>query len=333
MIHKIVFTVGLTALFLSGVSGQIIDSTPHSIQFVPVENNVKLEVLDWGGSGRPVVLLAGLGDTAHAFDKFAPKLIASCGSCHVYGITRRGFGSSSAPAEISDGTYAADRLGDDVLTVVDALQLNRPPVLVGHSIAGEELSSVGSRHSEKVAGLVYLDAGYGYAFYDSSLGDLYLDLFDLEKKLELLRPGKGPNDTRSIVQELRGTLLPKFEKDLNREHAFLQTLSPEMLAGSSTRMPVSSQAVISGEQKYTEINAPVLAIFAIPHDMGLRGDPAEVTAAEAEDEISSGAQVKAFEVGIPSARVVRLPRANHYVYRSNEAEVLREINTFIAGVR
>src|SRR5258707_4207643 len=30
-------------------------------------------VLDWGGSGRPVVLLAGLGFTAHVFDGFAEK--------------------------------------------------------------------------------------------------------------------------------------------------------------------------------------------------------------------------------------------------------------------
>jgi len=39
-----------------------------------VDDNVKLEVLDWGGTGRPLVLLAGLGNTAHVFDDFAPKL-------------------------------------------------------------------------------------------------------------------------------------------------------------------------------------------------------------------------------------------------------------------
>jgi pimeloyl-ACP methyl ester carboxylesterase len=52
-------------------------------------------VLDWGGSGQPLVLLTGLGDNAHVFDKFAPKLTASY---HVYGITRRGYGASSALA-------------------------------------------------------------------------------------------------------------------------------------------------------------------------------------------------------------------------------------------
>src|SRR5882762_9932294 len=127
------------------------DPSPHSVQFLTVDENVKLEVLDWGGSGRPLVLLAGLGNTAHVFDDFAPKLTSEY---HVYGITRRGFGASSVPAS----GYSADQLGDDVLAVLNALKLDRP-VLAGHSIAGEELSSVGTRDPERVAGLIYLDAG------------------------------------------------------------------------------------------------------------------------------------------------------------------------------
>src|SRR5262245_16093478 len=108
------------------------DPSPHTTQFLTVDTDVRLEVLDWGGAGMPVVLLAGGGNTAHVFDEFAPKLTSDY---HVYGITRRGFGASSSSA--ADG----NRLGDDVLAVIDALKLNKP-VLVGHSIAGAELSSV-----------------------------------------------------------------------------------------------------------------------------------------------------------------------------------------------
>lgn len=172
-------------LFISGGSnGQAVqtkpDSSPHAVSFVTVEKDVKLEVLDWGGSGRPVVLLAGLGSTAHVFDEFAPKLTPTH---HIYGITRRGFGASSSPVPC-DGNYSADRLGDDVVAVIDSLKL-KGPVLVGHSIAGEELSSVGSRYADKVAGLIYLDAGYSYAYYDGSRGDLLLDVLDLRKKLDM----------------------------------------------------------------------------------------------------------------------------------------------------
>jgi pimeloyl-ACP methyl ester carboxylesterase len=43
-------------------------------------------------------------------------------------------------------------------------------------------------------------------------------------------------------------------------------------------------------------------------------------------------QIRAFERGVPSARVVTLPHANHYVFRSNEAEVLRDIRAFVDGL-
>src|SRR6516165_10350282 len=132
------------------------DPSPHTVQFVEVAENVRLEVLDWGGTGRPVVLLAGGGNTAHIYDEFATKLTASY---HVYGITRRGFGASGFSATDDP----ADRLADDVVAVIDALKLDSP-VLVGHSIAGAELSSVANRHSDRVAGLVYVDAAYSYAF-------------------------------------------------------------------------------------------------------------------------------------------------------------------------
>lgn len=62
------------------------------VQFIDVGDEVKLEVLDWGGAGRPIVLLAGSGNTAHIYEDFAPKLT---NWAHVYGITRRGYGMSS----------------------------------------------------------------------------------------------------------------------------------------------------------------------------------------------------------------------------------------------
>ena len=123
------------------------DPSSHSVQFITVEPGVKVEVLDWGGSGQPLVFLAGLGDTAHTFDSFAPKFT---GKYHVFGITRRGFGESSDPTPNNDN-YSSDRLGDDVLAVIAALHLNRP-VLVGHSIAGEELSSSEAAIPKKSAG-------------------------------------------------------------------------------------------------------------------------------------------------------------------------------------
>ena len=45
------------------------------------------------------------------------------------------------------------------------------------------------------------------------------------------------------------------------------------------------------------------------------------------------ALAKAFETGLPTAHVVRIPRANHYVFLSNEADVLREMDAFLGGLK
>jgi pimeloyl-ACP methyl ester carboxylesterase len=300
----------------------------HSVLFVPVDKDVRLEVLDWGGSGTPLIFLAGLGDTAHVFDKFAPKFT---GNHHVYGITRRGFGASSAP---STG-YSADRLGDDVLAVIDALKLDRP-VLIGHSIAGEELSSVGSRHPEKIAGLVYLDAAYSYAYYDASRGDLNIDLAELQRKLALLESGTSQQDPRLALEDVLAGL-PGFQRVLREQLQDLEALwSPDQ---SNARRSVpkirpglaAARSIMAGEQKYSQINAPILAIYALPHDWG----PANSwsAAAEARDTTHiTGPQANAFESAHPSARVVRLPHASHYVFQSNEADVLQEINAFLRSL-
>jgi len=307
------------------------DPSPHTAQFVTVETagdkDVKLEVLDWGGIGRPLVFLPGLGNTAHIFDQFAPQFTPQY---HVYGITRRGFGASSAPAS----GYEADRLGDDVLAVLDALKIAKP-VLAGHSLGGEELSSVGSRHPDRVAGLIYLDAGYAYAFYDQSKGDMNIDLVDLEKKLAQLHVGKGPVDPGPLIKELLETSLPGFERDLREQQKTMETMTPALLAAQAAASAGAlTQAIMNGMQKYTTVPVPILAIYAVPHDRGPLASPdAAVRAAqEARDEETTGAQAKAFESGLPSAKVVRIPHADHYVFRSNEADVLREMNVFLGSL-
>jgi hypothetical protein len=65
--------------------------------------------------------------------------------------------------------------------------------------------------------------------------------------------------------------------------------APKMLNGSSTSMQATSQAIIAREQKYEEIGAPVLAIVAIPHDMGFGNDAAAQKAFDVVDQASTGA--------------------------------------------
>jgi hypothetical protein len=96
---------------------------------------------------------------------------------------------------------------------------------------------------------------------------------------------------------------------------------------------------MEGMKKYTGIPVPALVIFGIPHGQGNwvdnNADPKVREAAEAYSAALTAlteSQAKAFENGVPSAHVVRLSGAHHYVYLSNEADVLREMRSFLSGL-
>ncbi len=341
------------------------DPSPHKVQLVPVDKDVQLEVLDWGGNGRTLILLAGLGATAHVYDDFAPKLATRY---HVYGITRRGFGNSSSP----ETGYSADHLADDVLAVQEKLHIDHP-VIAGHSIAGEELSSIGTRYPERVAGLIYLDAGYPYGFYDPTKGDYQIDLNDIQKQLASLQSNHDKGTMQALVQQE----FPRFERDLQEEVSDedMRELIPKSFFHGPTAVDLSSikhfsayyalqagvtlpeaelraefqvnpdgsvgpqrargavfAAVQAGEKKYTALRGPILAIFTTgfglpPAFKGLAPEVANKFAAK--DAALHAEDIAAFKKNNPSAAVIALPHANHSIFISNEADVEREITNFI----
>jgi hypothetical protein len=78
----------------------------------------------------------------------------------------------------------------------------------------------------------------------------------------------------------------------------------------------------------------VLAIFAAPREPSAALLKDSVALAKSDSTYLAGVmpQIRAFERGIPGARVIRIPHSNHYVFRSNEAEVLKEVVAFIDGL-
>jgi non-heme chloroperoxidase len=311
---KITFLLSASLLLPIHAIAQM-DSSPHKVQLVTVEQGVQLEVLDWGGSGRPLIFLAGAGDTAHRFDGFAPRFT---GLHHVYGITRRGFGASSKPAP-ANGNYSADHLGDDVLAVMRVLHIERP-VLVGHSLAGQELSSIGSRFPAKVSGLIYLDAATGFAFYDPAHPPISIEMNDIKKHIDEIEAG-GVDEQKKLL-ELEAAVA-KFEIILHQTNVEVANMPP-----LPPRSPIGA-ALNFGAQKYTNIPVPALAIYACPHNWDRF--PANA-ALIADDTARCTAWANAFRRGVPSARVVLIPNADHYVYLTNETQVIAEMNEFLASL-
>ena len=294
------------------------EHSPHTVQFVSVDKDVKLEVLDWGGSGKPLVFLAGAGDTAHRFDGFAPQFIKQY---HVYGITRRGFGASGSP-QPTNGNYSADHLGDDVLAVMKALGIDRP-VLVGHSMAGEELSSVGSRFPDKVSGLIYLDAATDFALDDPEHPLLAVEMNDIKRRIDEIEAG-GVDEKKKLL-ELEAAVA-RFETVLHHDNAEIANMPP-----LPPRSPVGA-ALNFGMQKYTSIPVPVLAIYACPHNWDRLPDSPRKTALIADDKSRCMRWADNFRKGVPSTHIVMIPNADHYVYLSDEPQVVLEMNGFLATI-
>jgi len=308
------------------------DPSKHEVRFVDVEKGVSLEVLDWGGSGRPIVLLAGYGHSAHVFDHLAPKL-RDVG--RVVAVTRRGFGASTRP----DSGYDDQRLADDVFAVLEALRLEKP-VLAGHSLGGSELTTLGNQHSDRVAGLVYLDALQDPKDFPSS-NPKHMELFRA-----LPAPMREPKcarkgDTLEAHREAQvcneGFAFP--EAEMRATHI----VEADGTVGRHTTPPHVGRLIGDGQIKrdYSKIRVPVLALSALPRPGEVPDHYQPKDDAERAAILAFGKDVQAYvdrwlsslKKAVPDARLVDLPGAGHHVHLSREPEVLKEMRAFVAGLR
>jgi non-heme chloroperoxidase len=331
--------------------------TALKTQFVDVQLDVKLEVLDWGGTGRNLVLLAGLGNTAHVFDSLGPKLAAHY---HVIGITRRGFGQSSAPQT----GYDPRRLGDDIVAVLDALHIT-DPVLVGHSIAGEELSAVSTYHPGRAAALVYLDATSTFALYDPKYGDYTPSLAQLKEDISALQKNlfddglisKTLTDMtlfQAYLTDIRGEVeggtgpdpKPKDLASISAFQSYMKGYVGGIIPESEVRQDFRigedgrvgewlghgypNQSVMLEEERFHSIDTPLLAILSYPGapNPGQTSDPAKLAASRAAETRREESQSSIFRQQ-PHAKVVVIPNATHYIFLSREEEVISQITDFV----
>lgn len=337
--HKAVvllFAAGITCAAAPQQPGPWRDPAPHTVSSVTVAEGVNLEVLDWGGSGRSVVLLAGSGASAHVYDELAPKL-KDC--CHVVGLTRRGHGTSSHPAS----GYDDQQLADDLFQALTRLKIDHP-VLVGHSASGGEMTTMTRQHPDLPSGLVYMDA----------IGDLEDDppadaeWLALQQKLPTgvnPSPSCGPLD-RSTFEAFGTTWACRigFTMPLSELHNIFEDAGGRV---GAARMPDwAFRAMGQGQafrHDYSNFRVPVLALLqyaATSEDFlaATKYQPKNDAEREAIDRfiergrVVFGRWTAKLTRQVPNARVVNLGPVGHFLFLTREDAVLRELHAFMAGL-
>jgi pimeloyl-ACP methyl ester carboxylesterase len=300
----VVLSVLATHLPVAAQSPAWRDPSPHQVRIVTVDSSVRLEVLDWGGSGRPVVFI-GCYLTGHVYDDIAPKLTDQF---HVYAITRRGIGASDHP---STG-YSPSRRADDVLEVIMALQMQKP-ILVGNSCGGDILHTLGARNPDRLGGLMYMDAAEDPTLTGADYG-------------------ARPVDNTRLPARLTAPRAVPFPESENRQQD-QWPLDPDI-----RRAIVEDNRV---RPDYARIGVPVLAIYrTMTEEQVLRDYPPRTAQEQSvlHQAFAFGhAMLAKWEgdllAGVPDAKIVELPGATLYMFLTNEADIIRELRAFGAALR
>jgi len=307
-----------------------LDSSAHKSGFVKV-NGVRLHNLDWGGDGPVLLFLAGLGNSAHIYDKFAPRFI---NKFHVIGLTRRGHGDSDYP-EIG---YDVETLTEDVRQFMDSLEIDRA-ILAGHSMAHIELSHFAALYPERVLKLIYLDAAYdrtSSAFKtmlqknplrNIQIPGMYDDYTSIDEYIASIKkyyPTYADIWSEVIVEEIlraiktspEGKIVDKMTEGISKAlRDALNSYAPE---DSKVRAPILSIYALNGGDYY----APLDSMTKEQRDSVIEFFDSTRPALQRE-------MIAQFRHNVPHARVVEIPHGHHYCFIKQDGFVFDEMMKFL----
>lgn len=300
-------------------------STPRS-DFVNV-NGIRLHYLDWGGRGKTLIFLTGMGCSAYIFNNFAPRFTDNF---RVLALTRRGQGDSDYP----ESGYDADTLVEDIRQFMDELGIERA-ILAGHSLAGVELTHFAATYPERVEKLVYLDA------LDDRRGFAAIRAQNPLRDIEIKKEEKLPRSLEEYIANLKQDI-PSFAE------IWSELWDEEIAHGVSIneqgifvdRMPASVEKMMNENlvhayaPKEVTVRIPVLSFFA-PRTPKLSDDYSEGQKAafyefhRTVEKPFARSLITEFQERFPQAKIVIIREGHHYCFIAQEEQVYREMRKFL----
>ncbi len=259
------------------------------------------------------------GHTAHSFDEFAHQFTDRF---RVLALTRRGFGASSHPVTGYDIATRAR----DILAVADHFKLGRL-VLVGHSLAGDEMTRFAGTYPDRVSALVYIDAAY--------------DRSKVTQAPQLPQP-RFPDplpDSLSSPQKYAAYLAYVWNwRGPEVEVYQTRVIGPDGRVGENNTPPKVTEEIIRlfEAPDYQRVRAPALALYARPMTEAVFPFYAELDAeskARADALIAfmkpfQEAAIVGFRTGSGTRQVAVLD-GNHYLPYTNETQVVYLMREFL----
>lgn len=300
----------------------------HKSDFVHV-NGIRLHYLDWGGTGPTLIFLTGMGSSAYIFNKFGPRFTDEF---RVLALTRRGHGDSDYP----ETGYDADTLIEDIRQFMDRLQVDKA-ILVGHSLAGVELTHFAATHPTRVEKLIYLDA------LDDRRREPAIFEQNPLRNVEIKKEEIFPRTFDEFIAMVKRDI-PEFADIWSElwEEEFTHGVKVNEDGVYVDKMPASVEKMIVENlikgyaPKRMEARIPTLAFYGLRKRKLSDDYTAEQKAAYDQFHRDVGepffkSVIAEFQNRFPHAKIVVIPGGHHYCFIAQEDLVYDEMRKFLLG--
>lgn len=251
-------------------------------------DGIELAVTEFGGSGQPVLLLHGLMGCAATWEPVARWLTAHG---RVLAVDARGHGDSPA-----HGPWTVAAMAADLAPVLD-----RPGVVVGHSMGGLHGLALAAARPDLVRALVVEDMGVDFVGRDAEAARAWFAAVP------------QPFASLDAVREAFGWPRPEFGD-------YMAECVERRADGLHLRTSATDAAEIAGEWARTAfwslldaVRCPVLLL-------------------EAEESVAPPGQMAEMARRLSDATHVRVPGTGHLVHRAAPDAHRAAVEGFLAGI-
>jgi esterase len=288
-------TVAALAAFCLVVATSVYAQVVPADKFVSV-NGLKLHYLDWGGEGKPVlVMIHGIDRHAHTFDHVAPHFIDRY---HVFAIDMRGHGESEWDP---DGRYFVEDYVRDFEAMADALRW-RDITVWGNSTGGRVAQVFAGAHPDRVARVISEDVG---PERPRQIADNY------GRRAAAEQEGWPSED--ALLEQLKRSNPRTPEANLRTyvRYATMRDAGGRVIWKRDPRI-ADGFVVTELWTTVSRITAPALYII---------GGSSNIVPTETQDRLKKT---------LPRVRIVTIPGTGHYPSEERPAETLMVIDEFLS---